>query len=107
LLLLTHRYVHLFLDELNLLRLTLRTRAYRNRVARQAYRTIGHVAGALLVRSYERAERVDQAMRCRGFDGRLHALRTWRLRWRDPCWALALMLLAGALPLAIDLWARD
>jgi cobalt/nickel transport system permease protein len=71
---LTMRYTFLFGTELTRMRVALRVRGYRSRVARHSYRTIGHVAGTLLVRGYERAERVGQAMRCRGFDGRFRSL---------------------------------
>src|SRR6266567_298568 len=64
------RYAFLFAAELTRMRVALRVRGYRSRISRHSYRTVGHVAGTLLVRGYERAERVGQAMRCRGFDGR-------------------------------------
>src|SRR5207247_8993578 len=65
---LTYRYLFVLSSELARLRVALRVRGYRNRATRHSYRTVGHVAGTLLVRGYERAERVGQAMRCRGFD---------------------------------------
>jgi cobalt/nickel transport system permease protein len=74
LVLLTYRYVFVLMDELARLRVAVRVRGYRNRVNRHSYRTIGHVAGTLLVRGFERSERVGQAMRCRGFDGRFRSL---------------------------------
>lgn len=74
LVLLTYRYVFVVGRELARLRVALRTRGYRARVSRHGYRTVGSVTGTLLVRSHERAERVGQAMRCRGFDGRFRSL---------------------------------
>jgi cobalt/nickel transport system permease protein len=71
---LAYRYAFLLGEELARLRVALRVRGYRNRPDRHSYRTIGHVAGTLLVRSHERGERVGQAMRCRGFDGRFRSL---------------------------------
>jgi cobalt/nickel transport system permease protein len=78
LVLLTYRYFFVLMDELGRLRVAVRVRGYRNRVSRHSYRTIGHVAGTLLVRGYERSERVGQAMRCRGFDGRFRSLAPFR-----------------------------
>ncbi len=78
--LLTYRYVFVLAGELTRLRVALRVRGYRNRATRHSYRTVGHVAGMLLVRGYERAERVSQAMRCRGFDGRFRSLAEFRTR---------------------------
>jgi cobalt/nickel transport system permease protein len=81
--LLTYRYLFLLADELARLRTALRVRGFRNRASRHAYRTVGRVAGTLLVRGYERGERVGQAMRCRGFDGRLRSLTAFHTRPAD------------------------
>jgi cobalt/nickel transport system permease protein len=81
--LLTYRYVFLLADEFGRLRLAVRVRGYRNRANLHSYRTIGHVAGTLLVRSSERAERVSQAMRCRGFDGRFRSLVQFQTQLAD------------------------
>src|SRR5581483_1767685 len=71
---LTYRYIFVLFAELSRLRIALRVRGYRNRATRHSYRTVGHVTGILLVRGVERAERVSQAMRCRGFDGLFRSL---------------------------------
>jgi cobalt/nickel transport system permease protein len=76
--LLTYRYVFVLLDELNRLRIALRLRGFRNAMTGHAYRTVGQVTGTLLVRGAERADRVAQAMRCRGFDGRFRTTTTFR-----------------------------
>jgi cobalt/nickel transport system permease protein len=93
LVMLTYRYIFVVGRELARLRVALRTRGYRNRASRHSYRTIGNVTGSLLVRSYERAERVGQAMRCRGFDGRFRALVEFGTSWAD---VLAFGLITGA-----------
>ena len=74
--LLAQRYLFLLAEEFGRLRIALRVRGYRNRPTRHAYRTIGQVAGTLLVRGHERAERVGHAMVCRGGEG--GAFRTLR-----------------------------
>lgn len=81
--LLTYRYVFLLLDELNRLRVALRVRGFRNAMTGHAYRTVGQVTGTLLVRGTERADRVAHAMRCRGFDGRLHGFTAFRTTAAD------------------------
>jgi len=101
--LLTYRYVFVLGSELNRLRIALRVRGYRNRATRHSYRTIGHVAGTLLVRSVEQAERVGQAMRCRGFDGRFRSLTQFRTRAADVA-AFLLIVGCSAGLLAWDLW---
>ena len=90
--LLTYRYVFVLAGELARLRLALRVRGYRNRANLHCYRTVGHVAGTLLVRGYEQAERVDHAMRARGFDGRFRTLQDWRTAPAD---VLAFLVVVG------------
>ena len=91
--LLSYRYLFLLADELGRLRIALRVRGYRNRATLHSYRTIGAVTGALLVRGWERAERVGQAMRCRGFDGRFRSLSGFRTTIAD---VLAFVLIVAA-----------
>jgi cobalt/nickel transport system permease protein len=81
--LMTYRYLFVLAEELQRLRMAVRVRGFRNRPSRHAYATIGQVAGTLLVRGHERAERVHQAMVCRGFDGRFRSLTAFRTRLTD------------------------
>jgi cobalt/nickel transport system permease protein len=103
--LLTIRYTFLFATELARMRVALRVRGYRNRVSRHCYRTIGHVSGTLLVRGYERAERVGQAMRCRGFDGRFRSLTEFRTAAAD-VGAFAIVVGTTAGLVVWDWWSR-
>jgi len=100
--LLSYRYIFLLAEELGRLRIALRVRGFRNRATWRSYRTVGGVAGALLVRGWERAERVGQAMRCRGFDGRFRSLTAFRTTRADVA-AFALVVGASA---AVLLWDR-
>lgn len=97
--LLTYRYVFVLADELRRLRVALRARGYRTRLSRHTYRTVGHVTGTLLVRGQERAERVAQAMRCRGFDGQFRSLAEFRSRPADVLFGLLLFAAACGLVL--------
>jgi cobalt/nickel transport system permease protein len=103
--LLSYRYVGLLGDEFVRLRTALRVRGYRNRAGLHAYRTIGQVAGTLLVRGHERSERVAQAMRCRGFDGRFRSLHNFRTRTADVLFFAGAAVAAGAV-LSWDMWLR-
>jgi cobalt/nickel transport system permease protein len=79
----TYRYLFVLADELHRLRVAVRVRGFRNRASRHAYRTAGRVAGTLLVRGHERAERIQHAMLCRGFDGRFRSLTAYHTRAAD------------------------
>jgi cobalt/nickel transport system permease protein len=103
--LLTWRYLFLLAEELGRLRTALRARGYRNRFNRHSYRTVGQVAGSLLVRSHERGERVSQAMRCRGFDGRFRCLADFHSGWREVVFLVLLAALGTGL-LMLDLILR-
>ncbi|HEY1859807.1 MAG TPA: cobalt ECF transporter T component CbiQ [Gemmataceae bacterium] len=105
LVMLTVRYTFLIAAELARMRVALRVRGYRNRVSWHCYRTIGHVSGTLLVRGYERAERVGQAMRCRGFDGRFRSLTVFRTTTAD---VAAFVLVVGTVAGMVtwDRWLR-
>lgn len=95
--LLTLRYVGLLAEEFARLRTALRVRGFRSGVNRHTYRTVGQLAGTLLVRSHERSERVAQAMRCRGFDGQFRSLHEARTTRADVLAFVLVLGYAGAL----------
>jgi len=74
LVLLTQRYIYVLAEEFARLRRALRVRGYRNRCNRRSFATIGAVAGTLVVRGHEQADRVYHAMAARGFDGVFRSL---------------------------------
>jgi cobalt/nickel transport system permease protein len=98
---LSYCYIFVLGAELSRLRIALRVRGFRNRASKHSYRTIGHVAGTLLVRGHERAERVGQAMRCRGFDGRFRSLTEFRTTAAD-CLFFVLLVGGAGLLLLIE-----
>jgi cobalt/nickel transport system permease protein len=101
--LLTLRYIFLLAEEFGRLRTALRVRGYRNRADVHSWRTVGQVAGTLLVRGHDRAERVNHAMRCRGFDGTYHSLHDFRTKARDVAFAVITLACAMVL-IAWDVW---
>ena len=72
--LMTIQQIHRLHQEFLRLRQAMRARAFVPRSDRHTWRSYGWLMGMLLVRSLARAERVMQAMRCRGFHGRLYLL---------------------------------
>jgi cobalt/nickel transport system permease protein len=67
---LTARYIGLLREEAARLREAMRARGFRARSNRHTWRSYGNLLGMLLVRALERARRVEEAMLCRGYDGR-------------------------------------
>lgn len=70
----TVRYLDVFRREHARLRAAMRVRGFRPGVNRHTYRSVGYLAGMLLVRSLDRSERIAAAMKCRGFRGRFYLL---------------------------------
>lgn len=70
----TVRYIAVLEREYARLRLAMRARAFRPTAGLHCWTAIGYLFGMLMVRSLERAERIDAAMRCRGFTGNFPAL---------------------------------
>ena len=68
--LLTVRYLSLIRSEARRLHDAMRARAFTPRSNRHTWRSYGYLIGMLLVRALDRAQRVEEAMRCRGFSGR-------------------------------------
>jgi cobalt/nickel transport system permease protein len=97
--LLTYRYIFLFIEELNRIRIALRVRGFRNAMSRHSYQTAGRVAASLLVRGADRGEHVAQAMRCRGFSGTFRSRTVFCTRINDI--VMFLMVVLPLLGLAI------
>ena len=91
LLLFTVRYVAVLADEATRLRTAMRARAFSPGTNRHTLTTYGYLVGMLLVRAAERAERVLEAMKCRGFDGSWPVLDRPRLGRADALAALAVV----------------
>ncbi len=70
LLVLTLRYLSVIRGEARRLHDAMRMRGFRPRSNRHTWRSYGNLVGMLLVRALERANRVEEAMRCRGCAGR-------------------------------------
>lgn len=95
-LLMTVRYLDLLRCEYLRLTDALKARAFRPRTNLHTYRTYGYLIGMLLLKSFDRSERVLAAMKCRGWSGRFHVLAHFALARRDLVFtfAAALALLA-------------
>lgn len=70
----TWRYLHVILQEYQRLHTAAKIRGFIPRTAMHTYRTYANLIGMVLVKSWDRAERVDKAMRLRGFNGTFHTL---------------------------------
>lgn len=83
LLLFTYRYLHVFEQEFQRLVQAMKIRGFKPGTNLHTYRSYAYLAAMLLVRSYDRADRVFQAMLCRGFRGTFYSLRTFSWTQQD------------------------
>jgi cobalt/nickel transport system permease protein len=83
LLLFTYRYLYVFEVEFQRLTQAMKIRGFQPRTNLHTYRSYAYLAGMLLVRSFDRADLVFQAMLCRGFHGVFYSLKTFSWQRRD------------------------
>ena len=82
-----YRYLFVLVDEAMRLGRARESRSLGGGLLWQA-RTIGNMVGTLFLRSYERGERVYQAMLARGFDGEMRTLSELRFGRADLCFGI-------------------
>lgn len=79
LLLMTYRYIFVIGEEYKKLFRAAKIRGFVPKTDIHSYKTYSYLAGMLFVRASMRAKRVYQAMICRGFNGKFHAIDKFRL----------------------------
>ena len=99
----TYRYIHVIFQEYHRLTNAMKIRGFIARTNIHTYRSYAYLVGMLLVKSYDRAERVYEAMLCRGFSGRYYALSRFSIKTGDILY-LSLML-AAILGLVVLQWS--
>ena len=88
LLLMTYRYVFVIEQEYQRLNRAARIRGFEPKTNMHTYKALAYFAGMIFVRASARAERVSQAMLCRGFKGRFYCLREFSLSPLDWTWSV-------------------
>ncbi|WP_339138677.1 MAG: cobalt ECF transporter T component CbiQ [Candidatus Electrothrix sp. GW3-4] len=95
LLLFSYRYIALIQQELFRLQRAARLRCFQPKTNLHTYRTYSYMLGMMLVRSWNRAARVQQAMVLRGFSGEFHNLHDSGKMQKKDLLLLVILLLAG------------
>lgn len=83
LVMLSHRYIHVFNAEARRMATGMQVRGFRKRTSLPTLRAVSNFLGMLLVRSFERTERVMDAMRARGYQGQFPQAVELKIRWSD------------------------
>ncbi|UJL45252.1 cobalt ECF transporter T component CbiQ [Virgibacillus sp. NKC19-16] len=70
-LILSYRYVFLFLDDIQKMQIAMKSRFFNGGLSIRALKVYGQLIGTLIIRSMDRAERMYEAMASRCFNGKL------------------------------------
>lgn len=89
LLLFSYRYIFVIYDEYRRLKRAAILRSFRPTSSMHTYKTYGNLFGMTLVKGWQRASRVRDAMVLRGFSGEFLVLDTTRACWVD--WLLVIV----------------
>lgn len=92
-----YRYTFVFLDEMKRMHTSMGARGFVARTDGRTLRIFGHFVGTLLVRSFERTDRVYKAMLSKGYQGELHSMVTFQSDSLDVVKAILVMTMAVAL----------
>lgn len=78
----SYRYLFLLYDEYLRLKRSISLRGFVPGNNRHTYKTFGSLLGMTLVKSWNRAARVEQAMALRGYQGKLPVQESFNLSWK-------------------------
>ncbi|MDH5526973.1 MAG: cobalt ECF transporter T component CbiQ [Nitrospirota bacterium] len=96
-LLFTYRYIFVFMEEMKRMNTAMRVRGFVLRSNLYTLKVLGNFIGSLLVRSFERTERVYKAMLSKGYNGQFHTLVTFSAGAKDLVKAVLVIALAAGL----------
>lgn len=71
----TYRFIFVFMEEMKRKDTAMKSRGFVKRFDMRTLATVGNFIGTLIIRSFERTERVYKAMLSKGYDGQFHTLR--------------------------------
>jgi cobalt/nickel transport system permease protein len=90
----TYRYIFVLLNELKRTILSIETRSYRKSTRVHKFRALSNAVGMLLVRSYERGQRIHNSMIARGYTGKIKTLDKFKMRSLDWVKAVSIITIA-------------
>lgn len=79
----TYRYIHVIYREYFRLKNSMKVRGFTPRTNLHTYKTFAYMVGMLLIKSFDRGQRVHNAMLCRGFKGNLYSLSKFSFKKGD------------------------
>ena len=100
-LLFTYRYTFVFIEEMRRMQVAMKVRGFVMKSDIKTLKVMGDFVGTLLVRSFERSERVYKAMLSKGYQGELHSMVRFHADKSDYV-KCGCVLLAGVCLLTLD-----
>ncbi len=97
-----YRYIGILHEEYQRLKRGIAIRAFSAKTNLHTYKTYAYIAGMLLVRSYERSDRVYKAMICRGFTEKFPLMRHFYAKKTDYVFLTIMNLVAISMLLIKD-----
>ena len=93
----TIRYLQVLHLEYDRLRAAMKVRAFKAGTNLHTYRSLAYLIGMLLIKSFDRADRIRKAMLCRGFHGEFYLLSHFELQKIDVVMLLVMMLVVAGM----------
>jgi len=99
-----YRYLFVFAEEARTLQQAARARGFHPKTDGRTLKTLGNLVGLLVVRAFERTQRIYQAMLARGFKEKFGTLSEFSWGWRDAAKSGAILIAALGLVGVDRLW---
>ncbi|MEW6675703.1 MAG: cobalt ECF transporter T component CbiQ [Nitrospirota bacterium] len=88
-----YRYISVLHEEYERLKNAMTIRSFKAGTNMHTYRTYAYLVGMLIVRSYERSQRIYKAMLCRGFNGNFNIMSHFGLKKTDMVFCLLMSMI--------------
>lgn len=85
----TFRYIHVIYQQYQKLMGAVKLRCFTPKTNIYTYKTYAYLVASLLIKSYDRSERVYKAMLCRGFQGTFPVFRHFKMTPKDRLFSVA------------------
>jgi len=90
-----YRYISVLHEEYIRLRRAMIVRCFSPKTNLHTYKSIAYLIGMLLVKSYERSQRIYQAMLCRGYNGNFPIYRHFKTHKKDFVFMIIIYFITG------------
>jgi cobalt/nickel transport system permease protein len=94
-----YRYISVLHEEYTRLKNAMAIRSFKPRTNIHTYKTYAYLVGMLIVRSFDRSQRIYRAMVCRGFSGKFRVMSHFELKIGDVLFGILMVLLTSVMGL--------